>query len=479
MSPAPGSPRRADLVVVGAGPAGLSTALFAARRGFRVDLLERDPERPPAGPADAVFAGWRRPGLAQARHSHKFLGLSCQILAEEAPDVLTALEAAGVRRVSISRFGSVDDAEFALAARRLVYEAVLRRAVQAQPGVRVLAGRSARALRLETRAGRSVVRGVDTDDGPLEADLVVDASGRRGGLYRRTPGLELPAPDVQPCGFVYMTRHYRLRPGQELPPLDRPLAHNLGYGAVLAFPADNGTFSLSLTLSVHDPLRRSLLRPDVWDRFVAEVPHTARWAAHGVPEGRVEVLSGIADSWQRLSVDGADPVVGGLLLVGDTCLQSNPTYGRGVSLAIAQGRQAARLAHLAADDPHAVTAAYETFSQDVLGPWHRAQTAADAAALDLMEAGLRAERPRPPDPFQQLMGAVEAVAAHDPLVARALGRMAHLLITPRELIADGEVVRRAVAHLRSGRTGPPPAPADQPLADQGLGRARFEVIAAG
>jgi flavin-dependent dehydrogenase len=459
-------------IVVGAGVAGLACALFAARRGHPVVLVERDPAGP-AGPADQLFDNWRRPGLPQARHSHKFLGRSCQVLAGEAPDLLDRLRAAGALAVPISRFGMLPERpdEFAIAARRVVYEAVLRRAVAREPGVRLLSGRAARALASRSRGGVPRVTGVVLDGGQvLAADLVVDATGRRGRLLRSLP-VRPPPPHTQRCGFVYLTRHYRLRPGRELPTLDRPLAVNLGYGAALAFPADNGTFSLSLTLSVRDPWRRSLLRPATWDRFVAAEPHTARWAERGEPWGRVEVIAGIEDRWQRLVTGAGDPVVAGLVLIGDAALQNNPTYGRGVSLAFAQAQQVARRLGSATDDPARWVVECDRWTGQHLGIWHRAQTTADAAALAVMEAGLRGEpAPVATDPFARLLAAIEALAATDPLVARALARMAHLLITPAQLLADREVVGRATRYLRHHQP--------EPARSGGLSRAQFEAIAA-
>ena len=85
----------ARLIVVGAGPAGLGAALFSARRGHSVVLLERDADAPPAE-ADACFERWNRRGVGQIRQAHGFLALACRVLLEEAPEVFAALSPAGV-----------------------------------------------------------------------------------------------------------------------------------------------------------------------------------------------------------------------------------------------------------------------------------------------------------------------------------------------------------------------------------------------
>ncbi|WP_018680546.1 FAD-dependent oxidoreductase [Actinokineospora enzanensis] len=457
------------IVVVGGGMAGLSAALFCARRGHRVTVLERDVATAPDGP-DTAFDAWHRPGVPQARHSHKFLGRSCRVLEQEAPDVLDALLRAGAARVPVSRFdaGRGEFTDYALAARRLAYEAVLRRAADREPGVVVRAG--ARVVGLATVAGDVPrVTGVRLDRGEVvSGDLVVDAGGRHTRLADGLDLPNLPSPEVHTCGFVYLTRHYRLLPGQEIPALDRPLATSLGYAATLAFPADSRTFSLSVTLSTEDPMRHALRNPEVWDRFVDAVPHTARWAVRGVPEGPVHMMSRIENRRQRLA--GPDgPAVVGLVLLGDAALQTNPTYGRGVSLAFAHAQQLAGGLEFI-DDPYRFAVEFDEWTERNLGVWYRTQIVADSAGLARMAAGLRGERPDPPtDPFARLMAGMEDLAARDEVVGRGLGRMAHLLITPTQLLGDREVVQRVVAHL-----GDRPLPAEQL---DGPDRAEFEGLA--
>ena len=89
------------IAVIGAGMAGLGAALALSRRGHTVTIFERDVPPPPGdagkSAADAAFFDWQRRGAGQFRHPHAFLGLLCNILQDNYPDLLDELEAAGAR----------------------------------------------------------------------------------------------------------------------------------------------------------------------------------------------------------------------------------------------------------------------------------------------------------------------------------------------------------------------------------------------
>ena len=87
---------RGDVVVLGAGLAGLSASLAFARSDRRVLLQERDGPGV-AGNADRLFECWDRPGIAHFRQPHNFLALGRQVLLDRAPDVLDDILALGAK----------------------------------------------------------------------------------------------------------------------------------------------------------------------------------------------------------------------------------------------------------------------------------------------------------------------------------------------------------------------------------------------
>src|SRR3954471_7727869 len=123
-------------IVIGAGVAGLGSALALSRAGHRVTLLERDATPLPADP-DAAFE-WDRRGAPQARHSHALLARLRNLLRDRFPDVLDDLLEAGATEMRFADMmpPTIDDPSprpgdedlVALACRRTTFEWVLRRA---------------------------------------------------------------------------------------------------------------------------------------------------------------------------------------------------------------------------------------------------------------------------------------------------------------------------------------------------------------
>ena len=89
----------ANILVMGGGMGGLSTALLLAGDGHDVTVLERDPAPPPAT-GDEAWDGWERKGVNQFRMIHYFLPRFREIVEAELPEVVAALDADGVLRLN-------------------------------------------------------------------------------------------------------------------------------------------------------------------------------------------------------------------------------------------------------------------------------------------------------------------------------------------------------------------------------------------
>jgi len=485
-------------VVVGGGITGLAAALVLGQRGARVTVLERDPA-PAAADAASAFRDWRRPGVAQLRHSHAFLGRLRTLLAERHPDVLAALAAAGAREYRMMEQPPLwlegrlvaepgDEELVALGCRRTTFEWVLRRVASARGGVTLVPG--ARVLGLLAETGRPPrVTGVRCDGatGParLHADLVVDASGRRSACAAWLAAIGAAAPEEQrePSGITYYTRFFRLRPGAAEPPRDRhPTAGDWGWVKYGVFPADERTFSITLAAPLAVPRLRVLSRPRAFDALAAMIPGLAPWvdAAVATPiedVGRpVQVMGGLVNRLRRfVGPDG--PSSAGFVVLGDAAYCTNPLYGRGC----AQGFLHAELLGDALevrgwDDLAGVAVALDEKARRLIEPFFHASVLADRDAVRKAEgrrAGTLTGRLR--ERFFE--DGVGVALRCDPVVFRAFVRMMNMLETPEQAFSRPEVIARALwVMLRPGWVNapyrlPPPPDRDRTIA-------RLEAVAA-
>ena len=171
----------ADVAVAGGGPVGQITALMLARRDHQVIVFDDDAD-PDDGSAEDDFFRWPRPGVPQAQHGHVFRARVARVLLEEAPDLIDEMLAHGIGKAGFD-FGDGFEDDFALMARRPVFEAVVRRAVRDEPKVEVRTGERVAGLNiLDDHADIPRVIGLRTQDGQvIQTDLV-------GGLLRPAVG---------------------------------------------------------------------------------------------------------------------------------------------------------------------------------------------------------------------------------------------------------------------------------------------------
>lgn len=436
------------LLIVGGSVSGLVTALLAARRGHEVVVVDRDPSPRPST-ADAAWEEWHHPGVPQFRQLHGYQALAHRLLAEHAPAVFDALHVGGAQDVVIAN-GVGGDAVIQFRSRRATFEFVLRQAALAAPGVRLLQGVGVTGLVFEDTAG-GVARavGVRTESGDqLFGDLVVDASGRNSALpawISEGGGRPARCESVQ-TGQVYFTRWYRLVEDQVI---GRPsIRADLDFATCMVMPADRGWFSVTFFGPAGDrDLRRVLLRPDGFDRAAQLVMGADTWVdiAAAQPVSDVMFMGHLANQLRSLR-DEKGPVVTGVVALGDAAACTNPTWGRGVALAIQHAVELVELLGEDHDDAFRFAAAFAEVTKTTLGPWYH-----DTVALDIdvnarwsQANGEHAAMASSGLPFTHRR--VLAAARADALLLDRYTRYRNLLCPPASFWLDPEVRERVAAH---------------------------------
>jgi len=432
------------VVVVGGGVAGLAAALALGRAGCAVTVLERDPA-PTAEDPEAAFHAERR-GAPQVHQTHGFLARLVVELRRRFPDVLDDLLAAGCTTMpttmNLGEPQPGDEDLRVLIVRRTTFEWVLRRAVAREAGVDLRSGVGVAGVvghgpgGVVGHASDNAVTGVRLEDGTvLDADAVVAATGRRGNVpawLHESLGVDIPEKTVE-SGLMYLSRWYRF-PGEVA--LDPKLGGDLGFVKYLAVPGDAGTLSVTLAIRADDAeLRAALSDPDRFERACRALPGPDQFFRHGPlePIGGVRPMGGLLNRRRRFLDDEGEPLVLGFHALGDAHTCTNPLYGRGCSLAVAQAGHLADAFTLHPDDAAARARAYEQAAREQVEPWFGVSVEMDRMGAD------PAGGPASPDsPFATVM----AAAATDPVIGRAMVRFWNLLALPTDLFADAELQAR-------------------------------------
>lgn len=462
----------AQVLVLGGGMCGLTTALLLTRDGHEVTVVERDPAQPP--PAAGAWQAWRRPGVNQFRLPHIMLPRWRAGMDSELPGVLSGLEAAGGLRLNLlalvpeSQRGPWRDGDGqfeTVTARRPVLEAVLATAA-VDAGVTVRRGVTVTGLLTDPSVTGPVPRvtGVLAAGGlTLRADLVVDCAGRRSALpaWLRAVGGREPAEERADCGFVYYARHYLSRTGT-LPEGRTSLLQRYGSMSVLTLPADNGTWSVTLVTSSRDRAMRGLRDAARWDSVLALHPLAAHWC-DGEPITGVDVIAGIEDRHRGLVVDG-DPVATGVVAVGDAWACTNPSLGRGATFGLLHAcglRDVLR--ETGADDHDKLVRRFHEWTTAALEPLYRATLWFDGHRLAELDADAAGRPYRTDDPGWAFSLAMFAAGQADPDLARAYHSVTSLLATPDQLLAEPGTAEKIIALGGDAPTYPLPGPARRDL----------------
>jgi len=443
----------AEILVLGAGLTGLTTAMLLARDGHDVTVLERDAADPPGDAPAAAWTGWDRGGVAQFHQLHLMLPRWREVMETELPGVLDALRAAGGldhnalhhRPVAQTGGWQPGDERFGLVtARRPVLEAAVASAAARCPGLRIRRGVAVTGLLTSDGGAVPQVVGVRTVAGDVRASLVVDAGGRRSAVSRWIvdAGGRAPVDQRADCGFVYYGRHYR---GAMPAGVDSMLSHNESV-SLLTLPADNGTWGVGITTSSRDRALRELRHVPCWEAAIRCYPATAGWI-DAEPITGISVMAGIEDRRRELVVDSA-PVVTGLVAVGDAWASTNPSLGRGASIG---ALHACVLRDVVAkegtDDPDTLVLRFAAETAATVAPYLDSTLSFDRHRLAEIEADAAGVPYEPEDPAWAMTRALGAGARTDPVVARALAAIASVQALPAEVLGDPAVLGHAAAFL--------------------------------
>jgi 2-polyprenyl-6-methoxyphenol hydroxylase-like FAD-dependent oxidoreductase len=464
----------AEILVLGAGPTGLTTAMLLARDGHDVTVLERDPAPPPAG-AEECWAGWDRAGVAQFRQLHLIQPRWREVMAAELPDVLDALRAAGGldhnvlhhRPVAHTGGWQPGDERFGtVTGRRPVTESAIAAVAAGCAGLRIRRGVAVTGLVTASSQAVPRVVGVRTGPGELRADLVVDAGGRRSPVARWLADTgRPPAEERADCGYVYYGRHFR---GPLPDGVDSVLSHNESV-SVLTLPGDGGTWGVGITTSSRDRALRSLREVRRWEAALRSYPATRGWI-DAEPITGVSVMAGIEDRRRELVVDGV-PAVTGLVAVGDAWACTNPSLGRGISIG---ALHACLLRDVVAKegtgDAEALVLRFAAETAAVVAPYVDSTLSFDRHRLAEIEADIAGVPYQTADPTWAMTRALWAGAQEDPLLARAVTAIGAVLALPGELVADPVLRERVVGYVGRPYYAPGPTRAELLAAVRGAER---------
>ncbi|MFP5020424.1 FAD-dependent oxidoreductase [Pseudonocardia phyllosphaerae] len=427
------------VAIIGAGPAGLFLGATLARRGHAVTAVDRDGGPEPDG-------SWSRRGVMQFHHPHGVRPQVGEALRAELPEAYDACLAAGAEPLSFV----LDDGtrvSGGLRMRRETFERALRSVAVREPGFAVVRGHADRVVLDEGRA-----RGLVVDGDPLDADLVVDASGRAGRITREYAG----EPElVGDTGAAYVSRQYRLHDPADPGPMTNPLAWQAdldGYLAIV-FRHERGIFSVLIVRpagTLHD------LRHEVaFDAACRAIPGLSDWTD---PQ-RATPITPVLPGGRLHNHYRAQPGIPGLVLVGDSVCTTTPMFGRGLATTMLQCAELLRRIDTGDLD------GFGAWCDAEMRPWVADHVRCDDAARRIWDGGdvdLAA-----PLPSTQIL----AAAAVEPRIAAAMGPYLGMRAGPSCLDA---VEPLAHAIYESGWR---PTPSDGPSRDELTGILRSAVAA--
>ncbi len=304
-----------DVAVVGAGPAGSSTAITLAQRGYQVGLLDRA-----VFPRDKLCGDFlnpiNRPVLDNLQVGHDLLSLphtkvsSFRISAADGAEAISVLPVEGER-------------QFGLGLRRFHLDhALLKQAKRA--GVSVNEGVKLTTLVRESSGWRlEMDRGGDRVS--VGAKLLVGADGRNSWVARQLGMASAPPKRTAAVGFEVQLRGVPgVRGSVEI--------HQFAGGYAGLVRVDEETVNLCLTVN-RTLLGRSTSFESLRGQFLRRNPVLDELLCASEPNSSLRSVSPVYFPARRCFGDG-------FLLVGDAARVTEPVTGEGIYLALRSGQLA-------------------------------------------------------------------------------------------------------------------------------------------
>jgi len=374
----------ADVVIIGAGPAGSATALFLARAGYDVTLLDRA-----TFPRDKPCGEYLTPGAVR--------------LLRDELGVLLELMRGGAARLTREtvvphRSQAFSGATDALACPRTVTDKVLRDAAEAA-GVRVVEGVNVRRI-LHDGSGVSGAAGPDADGAECEfhARITVGADGTRSVLAREMAVVR-PVPRLQRIALVTHYHTSATSPETSVTmhlPRDRSDAC-CGVGAACG---PEGTRNVNIVVPISEAARMAGRRQAYFEeRLRQSFPQVWEWVRYAAPAGPLQSVGCFGHYTTRATEDGA-------VLVGDAATFINPFTGEGVFFALRGAQLAAQAigeALAQGDVSREALSGYDAARRRELLPRYRLCDAVQRVVHSPALLGWASERLRRSQPLTELL----------------------------------------------------------------------------
>lgn len=327
-----------QIVVAGAGMAGMTAALMLARAGRQVRLVERDGDTL-EGPANQASHAHRN-GVPHFNQPHAFLPRGFALLRDHLPDVLGSLRGLGAIEVDIAprtdKVADGDEDMIFLGVRRPLIEWALRRAVRAEANIELCRARIDGLVLDEGVPG--TVSGYSADGVTMAGSLVVDAMGRMSSTRRwmSENGIEVPSESSE-VGIVYFSRHFRLRDGASMPASPSPFGPraDLGYASAATFLGDDRTYAIVVMVPTWDTDLKIVRHAGAFSAFCRATPALAPLVEDRFAEALTDVLpmGALHTVWHGFD----EAPVRRFVAMGDSFCHTDPSFALGICNALVQG----------------------------------------------------------------------------------------------------------------------------------------------